>query len=574
MKDFHNLGELVFYIAGNYDNREFLKFKKDGKEIIYSSKEFVELVCFFAVGLKKMGIQKQARLVNYSYQNPIWLIVDLGTILAGGVSVPIFDNISHEHLGYELEHSDAEFIFLDDKKNEEAFLGQVKKRKLHHIRRVGFDEVIQLGQEAIVEFHVKDMLEEIRESDLATIIYTSGSTGNPKGVMLSHKNLVSQIKDTTKCFDIQSDKDVALSFLPMAHIFERMVTLFYLSRGISINFVDDIEKLGVYLKEVRPTIMTTVPRMLEKVFAKINVGIESGSILKKVLGTAALKRALKKDVNKGKGLLDVIFDVLVYRKFRIALGGRIDMLVCGGASLSSDLERFYRNIGVNLLCGYGLTEASPVLSVNSKADYKFATVGKKFDSVELKISDEGELLAKGKNIMIGYLKNEAQTRKVVKDGWLSTGDLVNIDDEGYVKIIGRKKELFKTSYGKYVGPVSIEQKIMQALGFSLGVIVIAEGRKFVSALIFPDFTNLDFVKKKLNVTLDDKNFLHSKELEKYVNNKIDAVNKRLDNWEQIKKFKIIDKIISIDSGEITPSMKLKRNIIEEKFSKEIEEFYK
>lgn len=573
MKDFKNLGELLFYLAGNHDNPELLKFKKDGKDVTLGCKEFVELVCFFAIGLRKIGVSNGIRVANYSYQNAIWLIVDLGTILAGGVSVPIFDNISDEHLGYELDHSEAKFIFLDDKENEAAFLRQSKERNLN-ITQIQVDEVIKLGREEVVNFQVKDLLEEINDDDLATIIYTSGSTGNPKGVMLSHINLVTQIKDTAKCFDIKSDEDVALSFLPMAHIFERMVMLFYLSRGISINFVDDIEKLGVYLKEVKPTMMTTVPRMLEKVFAKINLGIENGGLVKKILGGFALRRALIKDVNKSKGVLDLIYDLLVYKKFRAALGGRMNLLICGGAALSSDLERFYRNIGIELLCGYGLTEASPVLSVNTKENYKFATVGKKFDSVELKISEEGELLARGKNIMMGYLRNSEETRKVIENKWLHTGDLAQIDEEGFVKIIGRKKELFKTSYGKYVGPVPIEQKIMQALGFCLGVVVVAEGRKFVSALIFADFDNLSSIKKKLNLDLADEDFLNSKELESYVLEKIESVNNGLDNWEQIKKFKIIDKKISIETGEITPSMKLKRNVIEKKFNQEIEKFYK
>jgi len=573
MKDFQNLGELVCYIAKNFDNDEFLNYKKDGKCIHYSCSEFADLVFSFAVGLKKSGFKKGQRLVNYSYQNPIWLIVDLGTILAGGVSVPIFDNISDEHLGYEIEHSEASFVFVDDKEKERAYQDQVKVRKLRKIEKIDFDSIVHLGEQSKNEFKIENLIDDLNEDDLATIIYTSGSTGNPKGVMISHKNLVAQIKDTTKSFDIKSDKDVALSFLPMAHIFERMVMLFYMSRGISINFVDDMNCLGNYLKEIRPTLMTSVPRMLEKVFAKIDAGVENGGFLKKFLGRRALKRALTKDVEEKRSFVDVIFDILVYKKFRAALGGRINMIICGGAALSNDIERFYRNIGVNLLCGYGLTEASPVLSVNCKKGYQFASVGKKFDSVDLKLSDDGELLAKGDNIMLGYLKNEEETARVMQDGWLLTGDLAVIDNEGFVKIVGRKKELFKTSYGKYVGPVPIEQKIMLALGFCVGVVVIAEDKKFVSALIFPDFDNLVTIKKKLNLEIADNEFLNSKDLEEFVSKKVQEVNESLDSWEQIKKFKIIDQEISIDGGEITPSMKLKRTVIEDKFSKEIKEFY-
>ena len=573
MKDFRNLSELVFFLEKNYDNDEFLNYKKDGQWVHYSCEEFADLVFSFAVGLKKFGIQKGQRLVNYSYQNPIWLMVDLGTILAGGVSVPIFENISDEHLGYEVQHCEASYVFLDDKNNEKAFLEQVEIRKLDKIKKINFDEIIELGKKFKKEFKISDFLDDIKEDDLATIIYTSGSTGNPKGVMLSHKNVVSQIKDTIKVFDIKQGQDVALSFLPMAHIFERMVMLFYMSRGISINFVDDISLLGNYLKEIKPTLMTTVPRMLEKVFSKINTGIENGGFVKRFLGKKALKRALSKDVGTKRSFIDIVFDILVYKKFKAALGGRIDMIICGGASLSNDIERFYKNIGINLFCGYGLTESSPVLSVNSKKDYKFSSVGKKFDSVELKISDDGELLAKGDNIMLGYLKDETETARVLKDGWLYTGDLAQIDDNGFVKIVGRKKELFKTSYGKYVGPVPIEQKVMMSLGFCIGVVVIAEARKFVSALIFPDFDNLSSIKNIISSNLSDEELLNSKQLEDYVSEKIDGVNSCFDSWQRIKKFKIIDKKISIENGEITPSMKLKRNIIEEKFSQEIEKFY-
>lgn len=563
MTKFKNLGELVFNVVKHYDNSQFLNYKKDDKWVRYSCDEFVDLVFYFAIGLRKSGFKKGSRLVNYSYQNPIWLIVDLATIVAGGVSVPIFDNISAQHLQYQVEHSKADFIFMDGDKDYD-FDG---------VAHVDFEKTIALGRQYGQEFSVSDFLQDIKEDDLATIIYTSGSTGNPKGVMISHKNLVVQVESTMKCFDIVNGRDVALSFLPMAHIFERMVMLFYMSRGISVHFVDDINALGEYLKEVKPTLMTTVPRMLEKVFAKINVGIESGGVFKKLLGIRALKRALAKDSCSNQTWLDRIFDRLVYKKFRLALGGKMDMIICGGAALSEDMERFYRNIGINLLCGYGLTEASPVLSVNSKQNYKFSSVGKTFDCVELQISPEGELLARGDNIMLGYLDNEQETKRVIKDGWLYTGDLATIDEDGFVKITGRKKEMFKTSYGKYVAPVPIEQKIMLALGFCLGVVVIAEAKKFVSALIFPDFDNLSIIKNKLNVKTSDQEFLNGIQLEEYVKHKIDEINKELDSWQQIKKFKIIDQKISIESGEITPSMKLKRQTIEQKFQNQITQLY-
>lgn len=573
MKDFSNIAELIFYIRDNYDNPNFLNYKKDQKLISYSNKEFVDEVLNFACGLKEIGFKKGDKIVNYSYQNPIWLIIDFGAILVGGVTVPIFDNISNDHLGYEIKHSSAKFIFCDNKENQKSFLQQKKLLKLDDVKEINFDEIIALGKKNIAKFDVKKSLNAINHKDLISIIYTSGSTGDPKGVMISHENLVSQIKDAKQFFDIKSGSDIALSFLPLAHIFERMVMTFYLSQGINIYFVDDITNLGNLLKEFKPTLMTTVPRMLEKVYAKINDGVENGSFIKRFLGKNALKRALTKEVGTKNNILDKFYNLLVYKKFQAALGGKINMIICGGAALSNDLERFYQNIGVNVLCGYGLTEASPVLAANCQKYYKFATVGKKFPSISLKIADDGELMAKGKNIMMGYYENPQATKQTIIDSWLLTGDLAQIDDEGFVKIIGRKKEMFKTSYGKYVCPVPIEQKIMQNLGFTLGVLLIAEGKKFVSALIFPDFDNLAIIKKKLNSKLTDDEFVQCDKLQRFCQDKIAKVNNNLDNWQQIKKFKLVNKRISIDSGEVTPSMKLKRKVIEEKFKSVVAEFY-
>lgn len=560
---FETISELLKFQAQSYDNPHFLNFTQNNKSKSFSNKEFLEQSFFFACGLKEIGFKAGEKLANFSYQNPIWLIVDFGTILVGGVTVPIFSNISKEHLIHQLNHSEAGYIFSD---NEDLRIEDLQ------ITKINFDEIIKLGKESSKNYDINDFVNIAKPDDLATIIYTSGSTGNPKGVEITHKNLISQVKDTAEFFPLNKS-DVALSFLPLAHIFERMVTMFYISSGISVYFADDIKNLGKSLKEVRPTLMTTVPRMLEKVFAKINDGADNAFFLKKYLAKKAIKRALTKAVEQKRNFLDLIFDILVFKKLRQSLGGNMRMIICGGASLSNDMEKFYQNIGIKLYCGYGLTETSPVLSANCPKNYKFGSVGKKFSSVELKIADDNELLAKGPNIMKAYHKDEKATNEVIKDGWFLTGDLAQIDEEGFVKIIGRKKELFKTSNGKYVYPIAIEQKIMQKLGFLIGAIVIAEGRNFVSALLFADFENLEKIKKKLKFNENDEEFLSSKKLEEFVNSGIETVNKSLDNWQKVKKFKIITKPISIESGEITPSMKLKRPIIEEKFHDEIEEIY-
>ena len=306
--------------------------------------------------------------------------------------------------------------------------------------------------------------------------------------------------------------------------------------------------------------------------------VDNASLIKKFLGKKALKLALNKiplscDNSLLNKIIYKIFDLIIYKKFRQALGGNMEMIICGSASLASDLERFYWNIGVKVYCGYGLTESSPVISANCPKYFKLATVGKPFPSVKVKIADDKELLASGSNIMHSYHNLREETALTIVDNYLKTGDLAEIDNEGFIKIIGRKKELFKTSYGKYVYPVLIEQKLIQELGFLLGAVVIAQNRQFVSALLFPDFEIIDKFKEKFNFKEDNHNFLQSQILLDFIESKIELINSKLDNWQQIKKFTVILKPISIASQEITPSMKIRRNIIEEKFVEEINKLY-
>ncbi len=557
MENFFTLSELISFQAANFNNPRALNFK-DGNELrSFSNQEFQEKIFHFACGLREIGLQKGDTLANHSYQNPIWLIVDLGTILAGATTVPIFENISQEHLDYEI--SDAQVKFIFSKKRE---IEIVKTKKI-----ISFEDLISLGAKSGQKYNFTSNPE-----DLATIIYTSGSTGKPKGVELTHHNLVSQIKATAQFFPL-SCEDITLSFLPLAHIFERMVMMFYISQGVSVYFADDIKNVGGCLREIHPTLMTAVPRVLEKVFGKIKDGIESANPLKKFLGRKALQRALTKNTEAPKNFADKIFDLIIYKKFRTALGGNMRMIICGGAALSADMERFYSNIGVNLFCGYGMTESSPVLSVNCPAAHKFGTVGKVFPEIELKIAKDGELLARGPNIMRGYHNQPQKTAEVICDGWLATGDLAAIDSEGFVKIVGRKKELFKNSNGKYISPVPTEQKLVQELGFLLGAIVIAEARQFTSALLFPEFENLKKFKEKFSFSGGDEEFLASEILQKFAAEKVAYINLKLDHWEQVQKFCIVTKSISIESGEITPSMKLKRNLLEEKYKREIDGMY-
>lgn len=579
MKNFNNLGELIKFQHQNFNNKNFLNFKENQEWRSFSNQDFYEKIIAFAKGLEKLGLKRGQSLANYSYQNPIWLMVDLGAILAGAITIPIFNNISEDNLFYELIDSDAKFFFTDNEK----ICAKIKE-KFPEIIIIGYGfkstlsinlEDLLKNEESIVDnnIYVEELFAKIKNDDIATIVYTSGSTDRPKGVEISHQALISQIRDSEAFFYLDN-LEVVLSYLPLAHIFERMVMMYYISKGLTIYFVDDIKNLGFFLKEIKPTLMTSVPRALEKVFARINNGIEEAKFFKKIIGKKALERALKKDPLLSKNFIDKIFDKIIYQKFRQAMGGQMRMIICGGSALSQELERFYWNIGIKIYCGYGLTECSPVLATNAPHQHKFTSVGKAFPSVKLKIAKDGELLASGINVMKKYRNNPQKTAETFDGEWFKTGDLARIDEEGFVKIIGRKKEVFKTSNGKFVHPVLLEQKLVQELSFLVGALVIAEGKNFVSALLFVDFDLLKNIKNKLKFDGENNQFFNSTILQNFIAQKIAIINKKLDSWEQIKKFKIIIEPISVESGDITPSLKLKRNVLERKFGLEIEEIYR
>jgi len=589
VKNIKTICDLLSYQNSLQTNKTLLNYKINGRIKSFSNQEFYNLSLQFACGLREIGIKNNQKLANFSYQNPIWLIVDFGAILARLVTVPIFHNISTQNLIYQLKDSDVSLIFCDNLSLID--LEEIKKTKIKIIyfnnndralarfskkNIISFQEVIELGKKSLItkKYSFKKLSLPIKDQDLATIIYTSGSTGRPKGVELTHKNLISQIIAVKDLFPLSQD-DVAISYLPLAHIFERMVMMYYISQAISIYFVDNIKKLPIYLKQYNPTLMTTVPRLLEKVFIGINSTIETSGILKKKLAEFAAKRALTKNVNQQKNLIDVFFDKLIYKKFRQAFGTRLRMIICGGAMISEDMERFFTNIGLNLYPGYGMTETSPVIAANCPKNYKFRTVGKVLNNVKIRINKKSqELEVKGPNIMQGYHNQPDLTKKMVsKDGWLKTGDLAQIDKRGFLKITGRKKELFKTAYGKYVTPVPIEQKLVQNLGFLIGAIINAENRPFTSALLFPDFEILSKFKRKFNFKGSEKDFLESQDLKKFIESKILQTNQNLDKWQKVQKFLVIKDKISIETGEITPSMKLKRTLLEQKYKKEIDSLY-
>ena len=573
LQDFTCLNDIITYHQEHFNNKTLLNCLGSGK--VVSSQEFCQEVNNIAWGLKQLPSTQQNNMVAiYCYQGWQWLVCDLAIASASLVSVPIFHNISQPNLQYQLELTQTKVIITDKPDFAQQYCQQ------YTIITVGFacqgclsfSELSQLGKTKNQGYQ---QLPKSPSDNLATIVFTSGTTNKPKGVMLSHGNLISQIIDCSVFFPL-SPQQKALSYLPLAHIFERMVMLFYLTQGVSIYFVDDIAKIPQYLKQVQPNLFTTVPRLLEKVFNKIKQQAQTGNLLSKILLKLAFNRAKNFHPSNKASLLNSLLDLLLYKKLRAIFGGQVQTIICGGASLPSEIEKFLHSIGLAVFCGYGLTESSPVLATNCPANYKLGTVGANFPSVSLQIAHDGELLAYGKNIMLGYFCQEAETKQTLNDGWLYTGDLAEIND-GFVKIIGRKKELLKTSNGKYVVANHLQQMLQQQITGLLGSVIIAEGKPFVAVLLFFEPESLPQLHKQIGYV--GENFWQSSkldnwpELNNWVKQQIDIVNQQLDSWQQIKKFCIIAEPLSIEKGQITPSYKLNNRLLQQQFANKIANFY-
>lgn len=605
MNQFNNIGEIIAF-QKQFNRKDAFNWREKDNKIWHqlSNQDFFNYIFYFAAGLREIGLNQEEKnkVAIFAYQSPIWLIADFGSIIAGAISIPIFNNISSENFNYQINDCKPSYLFIDNiellnnqefnfdnfKKIilyqswhndniESDFIAKYDNKKPHFDKIIFFKDLLIQGKKSIEQkkYIWQSLINQLSIEDLATIIYTSGTTGNPKGVMISHKNLLTQIADTTTFFKL-TEQDKAFSFLPLAHIFERMVMTFYLTQNIKIYFAEDIKNIPEILKEIKPTLMTTVPRMLEKVYNKIKTSHESKNLFAKILIKTSLKIANKSFYNKSflNLFLLKIFDILVYRKFRNALGSNMRMIICGGASLNERIENFYWQIGIKIFCGYGLTESSPVISANCPAFYKLGTVGKKYDSVTIKIDEDKELLVSGNSITNGYYNNQEATDKLfAENNWLKTGDLAEIDSQGFVKIIGRKKDIFKSSNGKFIHPTLLEQKLLERLNFISDVLIIAENRSFVSALLFVDDITISNLQKRISPNSSIADFINSQLLLEIINNKIKQINQELDHWENIRKFIVINSQLSIEKGEITPSMKIKRKIIEQKYQQEIDNLY-
>ncbi len=571
---------------------DMLAGKEQGSWKTYSTQVVNTMVNQLSAGLLKLGlgpgdmtIEGRDRIAIICKNRPEWVILDLAVQKMGGILIPIYPTINVNELAFILNDSSTKLVFANDQELYEKVRSIAPQtpgvKDIYTFEKVEgvkyWKELLDLADESALQA-VEEVAANIQYEDLATIIYTSGTTGTPKGVMLSHKNILSNVIACIPCLPDFPEMR-ALSFLPLNHIFERMITYFYLFKGTAIYYAESLDTIADNLKEVKPTIFTTVPRLLEKVYEKIMMKGSELTGIKKKLFFWAHRLATRYEINQDQGwwynLQLKIANKLIFSKWREALGNNVKAIVSGGAACQVRLIRIFTAAQVPILEGYGLTETSPVISVNrfQEEDRYFGTVGPVIDGVEVKIAEDGEILCKGDNIMMGYYKQPDLTREAIIDGWYHTGDIGTIVEGRFLKITDRKKEMFKTSGGKYVAPLPIENKFKESL-YIEQIIVIGAGEKFVSALIVPAYPNLrDWAKKNDLPELSNEELIQHPQVIELFNKTVDRYNEHFNHVEQIKKFTLCAKEWSIDGGEMTPKLSLKRKVILDKYQDIIRKMY-
>jgi long-chain acyl-CoA synthetase len=566
--------------------------KESGQWKTYSTKEISNTVNNLSAGLLSIGIgpndmtpEGRDKVAILCKNRPEWIMLDLAVQQIGAILTPIYPTINVNELEIVLKDAQVKIAFVND---EDLFLKVLSlKDRVPSLKEIYTFEHTpnakhwkELTTKSTPELiaKIKPIADKINYEDVATIIYTSGTTGVPKGVMLSHRNILSNVMACIPCFPPGNDMR-ALSFLPLNHIFEKMVTYLYLFNGTSIYYAESLETIADNLKEVKPQMFTTVPRLLEKVYDRI---MHKGSELtgtKKKLFFWAHRLAEKYEINTRQGfwynMQLSIANKLIFSKWREALGNNIKCIVTGGAACQVRLIRIFTAAGITIMEGYGLTETSPVISVNryQEKDRMFGTVGPLIDGVEVKIAEDGEILSKGPNVMMGYYKRPDLTAEEITDGWFHTGDIGMMAENKFLKITDRKKELFKTSGGKYVAPLPVENKLKESPFIEQAMIVGSE-RKFVGALIIPSFPTLRDWCRKNNIPdgSNEEIIGHAKVIELY-KEIVESFNKYFNHVEQIKKFELLPNEWSIDTGEMTPKLSMKRKVISEKYKNVIERIY-
>ncbi len=578
---------LPHYVANFKPKNDALAVKEDGVWRKISIKEYIQTTDNLTYGLIAMGVKPGDTVATITNNRPEWNFLDMAIMQAGAIHVPIYPTISASDYQYIFNHAGIKFIFVAGeelyKRIKEACGGCERVKEILTFKYVhGFRniyDVVDVGQANPVPEQVQQIKDNIKTGDLATIIYTSGTTGNPKGVMLSHQNIISNFT-AVSYIPTFGEEGKALSFLPLCHIYERMLNYLYQYLGISIYYAESLGTITENIKEISPDMMCCVPRLLEKIYDKILATGMKLKGVKRLIFFWAVNLALNYDVQGNNNLWyrlrHKIADKLVYSKWREALGGNFKIIVSGGAAIQPRLVKTFRAAGLPVYEGYGLTETSPVVAVTSTDSngIKLGTVGPPLRGVELKIDTDGEILARGPGIMMGYYKDPELTASVLQpDGWFHTGDIGHLEPEGQLAITGRKKEIFKTAMGKYIAPELLENKIKES-AFIDTLMVVGENQKFAAALVVPDFAHLKSwcAIKHIPYTTNEE-MIALPRIRQRILKVIDEQNKTFGSSEKIKKVEILSKEWSMTTGELTPTLKLKRNFITKKYQDKIDKLF-
>ena len=581
MTEIKRLFDFPYYQLENLPREDALVTKYAGTWTKTSTQEYIDKANAISRGLLRLGVDTGDKVALISMTNRTeWNICDIGILQLGAQNVPIYPTISEDDYAYVLNHSESKYCFVSC----QEVLDKINKIKdqVPSLQGVySFDsidgcdnwtKVLELGAEDSNQNEVQKRMDAVKESDLATLIYTSGTTGRPKGVMLSHSNIVSNAINSATRLPIVEGSAKALSFLPVCHIYERMLMYMYQYTGTGIYFAESLETISDNLKEVKPQVMTAVPRLLEKVYDKIIAKGTDLTGIKKKLFFWAVSLGLKwKPYGQNGAFYEFKLKIarkLIFSKWQEALGGNLQAIASGSAALQPRLARVFNAAGCPVFEGYGLTETSPVVSVNDMRNggLRIGTVGKMLPDTEVKIAEDGEILVKGPQVMMGYYKDPEKSAEVLKDGYFHTGDIGEIDADGFLKITDRKKEMFKTSGGKYIAPQLIEN-VMKQSRFIEQIMVIGDGEKMPAALIQPNFEFIaDWNERKEKGLPSDRAALIKEEvLIKRIQKEVDRYNERFGKWEMIKKFELTPDVWSIEDGHLTPTMKMRRKIIKEKY---------
>ena len=581
------LFDFLEFAKTNHPSDNVLNTKYNGKWQSLSTHDYDLKANYISSSLISMGVKPGDKIAMISSTNRSeWSIIDMGLSQIGAINVPLYPTITSKDYLYILNHSECKYCFVSDLEvYEKVFAVKEQVKSLKNI--YSFDnidkcsnwrELIDSGQESLDISIIQEQKSKVKPEDLATIIYTSGTTGTPKGVMLSHSNIVSNVLSTSNRFPFETGKETALSFLPICHVFERVVLYSYLYNGIDVYFAESLETISDNLKEVKPEIMTAVPRLLEKVYDKIYSKGEELDGLKQKLFYWAVEIALKYEPYNNNGILYSIklalAKKLILSKWQEALGGNLKLIASGSAPLQARLARVFTAAGMTIVEGYGLTETSPAISLNDMRNggLKIGTVGKLVDGVEVKIAEDGEILCKGPNVMMGYYKEEEKTKEVMSGDFFHTGDIGIIDSDGFLKITDRKKEMFKTSGGKYIAPAVIEGEMKQSL-FIEQIMVVGESKRMAAAIIQPNFEYIENWVKENNIQEKNEKIYRNDKLINEIQKDIDIHNEKFAQWEKIKKFELTSDPWTIENGLLTPTMKLKRKAIKSKYKNLINKIY-